>query len=134
MRTYLLAVFFLPLLFAPQEPGSWKEGSNPLPDTSSRKSKGDFGAMMIITDRYNEFLQEWARPETPQIHPSPGTVHRSDTVVAVIVFTGCKAVATKCNSTVDLRVFKPDGSLYGEHVGQVLWDGSPPTAHRLQLS
>src|SRR6266478_6439785 len=98
MFRYSLLFVLLPVLFAPQQPGNWKQGADPIPDTSWRKSSGDFGAMMVITDRYKEFVQEWARPDTPNIHPVPGALRRGQSVVAVIIFTGCRPEKEKCRS------------------------------------
>jgi len=90
--------------------------------------------MIVITDRYKEFLQECARPESPSIQPVPGALRRGQAVVAVIIFTGCRAEKDKCKSSVDFRVLKPDGSTYAEQRDLVLWDGSPPSGRQLLLS
>jgi hypothetical protein len=120
--------------FAPQQPGRWTQDAQPVPDVSWRKSSGDFGAMMLLTDRYQDFVKEWEKPDTPNLRPPSGPLHRGQSIVAVVLFAGCKAKNERCESTVDFRVLKPDGSTYAERSGLVLWDGPPPAGRNLQLS
>lgn len=132
----LLAVASLMLLGSPLLLAQWNTDGVPVPDSPWRKSDGDFGAMLVLTDKPDEFFAAW---ETK----SPG-VSLSETVVAkrglpvlgVVLFTGCAPAGEGfCDATVTYTVYKPDGTVYGKPQEGELWTGKkPPQKNELQLS
>jgi hypothetical protein len=114
----------------PEEDRLWRENGKLVPDTPWRKSSGQFGAMLIVTDEPAEFFASWEKPSRPGYEPriSPAKdARRGDTVVAVVPFAGCRAKSDgHCNAEVDYRVERPDGSMYAEQLRGELWKDEPP--------
>ena len=112
----------------------WKKGDEKVEDTSERKSVNGFGAHLIIVEDPKGFIEEWSKPQTPNIKPVTD-VKRGKVIGAFVLFAGCKPdSAGVCNSEVDYVVIKPDGSLYAERKGQPLWNEQAPPAKNIQLS
>ena len=130
--------FISALLAASVSSAQWNERGKPVPDDAGRRSDGDFGAMLVVTDKLDQFLLEWDRPDDPN-HPPyisrAKSAKRGDVVWAVIVFTNCAAGGDRlCRADVDFDITRPDGSSYASHKAAELWHGPPPPRHILQLS
>jgi hypothetical protein len=125
------------VLLAGSASGQWQQNGEPVPDEPWRRSDGDFGAMLMLTDRADDFLAQWQQPARPGYRPSLHSVseaRRGDTVTALILFTRCEAsVLGECRSDLDWRVVRPDGSLYASHREVELWNAPPPPRGALQL-
>ena len=134
VRTLLASVL---LLTAATAHGQWRENGEVVPDQAWRKSDGDFGAMLLLTDEPAAFLERWSRPAAAGYRPNIKTVtdaRRGDVVAAMILFMGCAPDASgKCEASADFRVVRPDGSVYAEHPGAELWHEAPPGKTALQL-
>jgi len=118
--------------------GGWRRDGEPVQDEAWRKSDGDFGALLVVTDRLDQFLIEWEKPDDPAhppvLRPAP-FAKRGDTVWGVVLFKGCKPGAKRlCRAEVDFTVLRPDGSVYASHKNADLWHSSPPPGKNLQLS
>ncbi|MCU7852827.1 MAG: hypothetical protein KZQ80_11485 [Candidatus Thiodiazotropha sp. (ex Monitilora ramsayi)] len=130
MKLYI-HMFIALILFVGSTNAQWNEGEErrPVPDTPWRSSSGDFGAMLMITNDPDGFFEEWNKPPSPDYKPNMSTVseaQRGDVVMAIILFSGCSADQVgDCNSQVDFKVYKPDGSLYSEHSNGELWSNKP---------
>jgi hypothetical protein len=112
----------------------WKKGDERLADTPDRKSVNGFGGHLLVVENPGAFIEEWQKPETPNIKPAT-EVKRGDLIGAFVLFGGCKTDAQgNCNSEVDYAVYKPDGSLYAERKEQPLWKEKAPPATIIQLS
>jgi hypothetical protein len=103
-----------------------------------QRSDGEFGALLIVTDEIESFLEAWSKPPAagyaPSIKPAE-RARRGGVVTAVVLFSGCAAAEDgNCRCDADLTVLLPDGSVYGEHRGVPVWDSAPPPGHNLQLS
>lgn len=114
----------------------WNQDGVPVADDASRKSAGDFGAMLVFTDRPEEFLAAWERVGAAAPVPAAERVARGKRLAGFVVFTGCAAdAAGKCNAVVTFKLLKPDGSSYGDGDRGELWVGKPaPRKNELQLS
>ncbi len=131
-----LVVATLAFLGTPALQAQWKTDGAPVPDTSWRKSDGDFGAMLVLTDRPEEFFAAW-ETESPGVAMSETvSAKRGLPIVGVVLFTGCAPDREGlCNSTVTYSVLKPDGTPYGEQQKAELWTGKrPPRKNEIQLS
>jgi hypothetical protein len=131
-----LVVAALALLGTPFLLAQWKTDGAPVPDTSWRKSAGDFGAMLVLTDQPEEFFAAW-ETRSPGVSMSETAVaKRGSPIVGVVLFTGCAPTGEGlCNSTVTYTVFKPDGTAYGQQQEGELWTGKqPPPKNEIQLS
>src|SRR5262245_33222547 len=112
----------------------WKKDGKPVEDTPDRKSVGAFGGHLLVVRNPRAFIEDWQKPETPQIKPV-SKVQRGEMLGAFVLFAGCKADAQGiCNAEVDYFLYRPDGSLYAEMKSQPLWKEQAPPATNTQLS
>ena len=103
-------------------------------DAPDRKAVNGFGGHLIVVENPSEFIQEWLKPETPEIK-SATDVKRGDSIGAFVLFAGCKQVARGvCNAEVDYTIYKPDGTVFAERKAQPLWKEQAPPAPNIQLS
>jgi hypothetical protein len=125
---------FIPISAAPQ----WKEGGTNVPDEPWRRSSGKFGAMLVVTDRADEFLEAWSKPAAPGYVPSikpSRTAKRQDVVDAILLFSQCEPDDQgSCNCEADFTVLKPDGSIYATHPHAKVWKSQPPPGTNLQVA
>ena len=132
MKLYISLLLCL-LIFSGNANTQWYagEGNNrtPAPDTAHQASSGDFGAMLLITNKPDDFFEQWNQHASPTYKPNISTTNeakRGDVVMAVILFSGCSANNNgNCVSTVTYKVYKPDGSLYTEPQKGELWSNKP---------
>jgi len=128
------ALITLILLGGTVATAQWKKGDAPVPDTPDRKSVNGFGAHLLIVENPRAFIEEWQKPETPQVNPV-SEVKRGVLLGAFVIFAGCKPDPEgRCNSEVDYTVYKPDGTIYAERKEQPLWKEMAPPGTNLQLS
>lgn len=113
----------------------WNQNFAPVPDSENRQSRGDFGAMLYLTKDPHGFWEQWERPHDPANPPQLVTIEsgcRSDVVMGIVLFGGCKADSKGlCHSSVDYRVVRPDGSEYANLVGGELWRNRPAVSPRM---
>ena len=123
---------------APVSPWQWNQNGQPVRDEPWRRSSGPFGAMLVVTDRPDEFLEAWAKPPSPDYRPAFHAVseaRRGETVAAMILFARCAADSDgRCRSDVAWRLLRPDGSTYAEQRGVPLWNEVAPPAKSLQVA
>lgn len=107
----------------------WREGGEVVPDSDESRSVDGFGAMLLITDDPDAFFEAWNRPPSPDYKPKIETTdkaRRGDTVVGVVIFSGCMPNADgNCTSSVEFKVFRPDGSVYADLEKSELWTDKP---------
>ena len=48
----------------------WKKGDEKVEDTSERKSANGFGGYLIVVEDPKGFIEEWSKPQTPNIKPA----------------------------------------------------------------
>ncbi len=122
------------LLLGTVATAQWKKGDESIPDTPDRKSVNGFGAHLLVVENPRAFVEEWQKPETPQINPV-SEVKRGVLIGAFVLFARCKPDPQgRCNSKVDYTIYKPDGTVYAERKEQPLWDEEPPPGANIQLS
>ncbi len=116
----------------------WRDTKSgaPLRDSEWRKTSGQLGAMLVVTDKAEAFVGEWTH--TPEAHiPIVSTanhVRRGDVVAALLLFAGCGTQGDSCDAVVDFKVLRPDGSVYGELPGNVVYAGLAPRKEIVLLS
>lgn len=67
------------LLFALPALAQWNEGGKPARDTAWRKSSGDFGVMLLMSDDPEKFMADWEKPETPSpVDDGRGRTRKTD--------------------------------------------------------
>ena len=130
----LTALMTLLLVGGTVATAQWKKGDEPAPDTPDRKSVNGFGANLLVVENPRGFIEEWQKPETPNIHPA-SKVKRGVILGAFVLFVGCKPdTQGRCNAEVDYTIYKPDGTLYAERKEQPLWKETAPPGRNIQLS
>ena len=117
------------LLQVPPAFAQWREGGGVVPDTEESKTVDGFGASLLITADPDAFFEAWDQPPSPDYKPeikTTDTAKRGDTVVGVVVFAGCMANPEgNCQSTVDFKLLRPDGSVYADLDKSELWTDKP---------
>jgi hypothetical protein len=131
-------LFALPGLLAGSAAAQWRRGGAQVADEPWRRSDGDFGAMLVVTDRLDRFLGEWAKPDAPGHPPTVKRVSsakRGDVVWGLILFSHCAPDRSRrCRAEADFTVLRPDGSTYATHDGAEVWRAAPPPRSNLQLA
>ena len=113
----------------------WHEAGKPVADNTWRKTWGQFGAMLHITDKPDELFADWQKPGAAVPVSITDVAERGKPVVGVVLFSGCRPTESGvCDAQAAFQVFKPDGSPYGEEEKGVLWRRRPPDEGQLQLS
>jgi hypothetical protein len=85
----------------------WQKGNEKVEDTPERKSVNGFGGHLIIVEDPKGFIEEWSKPDTPNIKPV---------------------------TDVKRGVIRPDGNVYAERKEQPLWKEQASPAQNIQLS
>ena len=133
LATAIFSAFFLTALnFSWAE---WYQNGERVPDTNWRKSHDDFGAMILLTKRAQDFLKAWDQPTEGVPISVTQRMHRGEKITAFISFMGCRPNETGlCNVIGDFIILKPDGSTYGEFPQTELWKEKPaPLKDKLGL-
>jgi hypothetical protein len=120
---FLAAVLAVPL----SSVAGWvdREGKL-LPDTSDRKSIGDFGAWLVLTDKESEAFSRWDTPSEGVYLNSTEKIERGKMLTALIIFSGCGADrARNCDLVVKFKIVQPDGKTYADLPYQEAWVGKP---------
>lgn len=117
------------VLFHAPASAQWREGGEVVPDTKASKTVEGFGASLLITAEPDAFFDAWNQPPSPDYKPEIKTTDfakRGDTVVGVVVFAGCLPNPDgNCQSTVDFKMYRPDGSVYADLDKSELWTDKP---------
>ena len=130
----LLVTSFCLTLASPAYSQWFRDGVR-TPDQPWSKSRGDFGAMLLLSDEPGEFLDNWSR-RTPGVSiRTTRTAHRGVPLAPFILFIGCtEDTEDVCNASFDLQVLKPDGSDFFQTNDLELWRGKQgPTLGTLGL-
>ena len=132
----LLLIIILIIFPVPNSFSQWQTDGAPVPDTHFRKSVGDFGAFLLITDKAEELFDSWNKPGDLVPVSTTTQVKRNQVITIAIIFTGCQSdLKGKCNATVDYLILKPDKSIYGDLKDVELWVDKPaPEKGQVQLS
>lgn len=132
MKKFLVALAISIPLFAN---GAWIDAKgNPIPDTPSMRSSGDFGVQLALTANEKEFRSTWnATTGTPQL-TTASAAKVGSSISGVLIFSGCDGGTTNaCNVSVEFLLQAPDGSISPAGKGP-LWTSAPPKSRILMLS
>lgn len=121
LHSFWLAAFLV-LPTAPCQ-AQWNESGKAAPDNEWRQQQAGFGVMLAVSPDPQAFIQEWYSTKESYVPhlKEPDHVKRGDTIGALVFFSGCAAEGEKCDAVVDFKVLAPDGKVYGEHAGNILW-------------
>lgn len=105
----------------------------PVPDTPSMRSSGDFGVQLVLTSSEKEFRNSWNTTSgTPKLR-STTSIRQGESISGVLIFSGCQAGPAKtCDVSVEFTLQSPDGSTSPAGTGPV-WNDAPPRARELFL-
>jgi hypothetical protein len=102
-----------------------------MPDETDRKSIGEYGAWLVLTDKENHAFTNWDTPSEEVYIPSTEKIEKGKTLTALIVFSGCAADDKgNCNLLAKYKVLLPDGSVYADLPFQEAWIDKPVPAKR----
>ena len=122
------SVLLVSLMLAPAIAcAGWIDRSgNPLSDQENRKSTGDLGAWLILTDKEGEAFSNWNSPSEGVSIPSTRIIAKGRILSILIVFTGCAADERgNCNLVVKYKILQPDGSISANLPFQEAWVDKP---------
>src|SRR5688572_4980634 len=95
-----------------KDAAGWNQNGNPISDSDSRRSTNGFGAMLLLIDD-QKFFEDWQRPESPKFK-TVSIARRMVPIHATILFAGAAVDSDgKAHVSCDVKVLKPDGSVYG---------------------
>lgn len=118
----------------PPKSFAWHVNDNVPPPNASMASRKGFGVQMLVTDDYEGFWKAWEGPTPPRVSITSRT-ERGKPVMAMLIFTGCKAGADgNCNVSADYTITAPNGAPYGEPKSGPVWRLPPAPGYNLQLS
>jgi hypothetical protein len=117
---------------------AWQNPFGSLSSNEWHKSAGEFEATMVITDKYQDFLEAWQKPASPNYRPNISTTEtavRGQTVRVILLLVNCtQNESGNCNTRVDFKITKPDGSVYDTYKDNELWQGKQPPKDLIILS
>lgn len=132
MKTRAAAVALI-LLTGLVAQAQWRKDGKPVDDAPDRKMVSGFGGHLIVVKDPKKFIEDWQKPETPNIRAAT-EAQRGELFGAFVLFVGCKPDEQGvCNAEVDYYVYRPDGSVYAERKSQPLWKEQAPPAPNTQL-
>jgi hypothetical protein len=109
------------------------QSGNPLPDTESMRSTGDFGVQVVLTADEGQLRQTWSSSKTPPKLNTTDIVGLGGSVSALLIFHGCSPNASGvCNVISEFILEGPDGSKTPGGSGPV-WSEKPMPQRVLQL-
>ncbi|MBX3320965.1 MAG: hypothetical protein KF890_13865 [Nitrospira sp.] len=123
LRFILACVLLAPLFTL----AGWidREGK-PLPDAPDRKSIGDFGAWLVLTDKESEAFSRWDTPSEGVYLSSRDKIERGNILTALVMFSGCGTDKNgNCDLVVKFKVVRPDGRTYADLPYQEAWVDKP---------
>lgn len=129
-KLILLFAIFVPLVAQ----AAWIDGKGqPIADTESMRSDGDFGVQIVLTPDDNKFRQTWnSTKNTPKLS-STNSVRLGSSVAAMLIFHGCAPNATGvCDVVSEFILQSPDGAKTSAGAGPV-WSSAPLQGGLLQL-
>ncbi len=139
MRGPVIRLFITALLLIPvSAQATWinKKGGVSLPETDARKSVSAFNAEMIFVENERALFAGWLAPAASVNVSTINTTVIGKGISAFIIFGGCKPDSSgNCNVTMQFRVVRPDGEVYGAPPELEVWQGKPaPKGKSLELS
>lgn len=114
--------------------GAWIDPTGqPMPDTESMRSAGDFGVQIVLAADEGLFRQTWNSSKTPPKLSTTNTVRLGAQVSAMLIFHGCSPNAGGvCDVASEFILEAPDGTKTPGGGGPV-WTGKPVQQRLLQL-
>jgi len=104
---------------------------NPLPDEPERKSIGNFGAWLVLTDKEGQAFANWATPSESVYIDTTDKIERGRILTAIVTFSGCGADKNgNCNLLVKYKIIQPDGAVYADLPYQEAWVDKPAPNNR----
>ncbi len=126
----MLALLAAAAIALPAPAGAqWFRDGARAPDQPWSKSEGNFGAMLLLSNEPDEFLDNWVQ-RTPGVRISTTrTARRGSPLAPFILFVGCmEDDQGGCHASFDIDVSKPDGTSLFRTPDLELWQRKPAPA------
>lgn len=137
MKRLLVSFFLCSLIFGiTSAQAEWLYNKQPVTDSPYAKTDGEFGAMLMFTDKPNELFEAWNQDTLGVKTNFVEKIKLNKTLVAVIVFSNCAANKKgRANLTVDFTVLDPQGKIFAESKNLEVWVNRPAPEYRnLEMS
>jgi hypothetical protein len=137
MKTLILSLCLILIIGLPLGQAQWLQNGIPVADSPYAKTVGEFGAMLIFTDKPDELFEAWNKnTEGVKADFDVEEVKMNDYLTAAIIFSNCtpdeKGMA---NVTVKFTVLNPNQEVIKETGESEVWVNRPiPRKRALQLS
>ncbi len=114
----------------------WLYNKQPVTDSPYAKTDGEFGAMLMFTDKPDELFEAWNQDTRGVKTDFIEKVQLNKTLVAVIIFSNCAANKKgKANVTVNFTLLNPQGKIVAQTKESEVWVNKPAPQYRdLELS
>lgn len=131
----LLCMFFV--IGMPLVQAQWLQNGIPVTDSPYAKTVGEFGAMLIFTDKPDELFTAWNK-DTLEVSADYDVeeIRQYDSLTAAIIVSNCTPDEKgKANVTVKFKVLSPDGKTVKETEELEVWvNRLAPAKRMLELS
>lgn len=136
IRAVLTAAVIAHCLAFPSYAQTWLKNGTNLVEAANVKSSHGFGAQLWLTDKAEEFFNNWNKESAGVNLKQMSEATRGIPFSTIIIFTGPGIGSNNlCFVTGDIVVKKPDGTVYGETRDANFWRNLPPPAPgQLQLA
>ncbi len=127
----LLLVFFIaPLPLANAE---WLLNGKPVKDCSYAKTKGGFGAIIILTDKPDELFEAWNKnKEDVSVDMGVEKIQQGESITACIIFSNCASDKKgMANVSVKFTLLGPNGNVVEESGNVEVWINKPAPPKRI---
>ena len=118
-----------------QSSDTWMQDSKPAAENPWMKSDRGFGAMLVFTNKPQEFLDNWGKPGEGVNIAMSENAPRGKPCGAFILFVGAGTNKDgQADVVADLSITAPDGTVYGREKGVEIWQKKPaPQGKNLEL-
>lgn len=124
------------LMLTSSAQAEWLHNKMPVTDSPYAKTNGDFGVMLVFSDKPDELFEAWNQDTLGVKADFVEKVKVNQPVVAVIIFSNCAADKRgNANVTVVFTVIDPDGKTITKTAEVEVWVNRPAPKYRnLELS
>jgi len=126
-----ILIFTILLSSAVANAGWIDKQGNQIPNSESMKSAKNFIAQLVVTDNEAQALKNWGTPSESVHFPVANKIEKGKIITAFIVFGGCTTdTEGNCNLRMQMKVYKPNGSIYSNLPVMEVWSNKPVPPNR----
>lgn len=133
MKKLILLIFAFFITSIASVQAEWLSDGKPVVDSSYAKTKGEFGAVLIFTDKPDELFEAWNKDtEVVHVNTDVEEIKQNSSITAAIIFSNCtpdkKGMA---NVSVKFTALDPEGNNIAETKELEVWVNKPAPAKKM---